>query len=108
MPSWFMAMPSHTTIAGNSMEVPPAMRKISDSQREIVDAAAKASAATNRAMNKQQTEDLLANLKDAGMTITEPDRAPFQEATSSVAESYRNVYGSMLDDLNAWLSSYNG
>ena len=83
-------------------------QKMSDSQREIVDAAAKASAETNRAMNKQQTEDLLANLKDAGMTITEPDLAPFQEATSSVAESYRNVYGSMLDDLNAWLSSYNG
>ena len=26
MPAWFMAMPSHTPMAGNSMGVPPAMR----------------------------------------------------------------------------------
>ena len=26
MPSWFMAMPSQTAMAGNSMGVPPAMR----------------------------------------------------------------------------------
>ena len=42
------------------------------------------------------------------MVITEPDLAPFQEATAAVAESYRDVYGSMLDDLNAWLAAYNG
>ena len=59
-------------------------------------------------MNKQQTEELLTNLKDAGMVVTEPDLAPFQEATAAVAESYRDVYGSMLDDLNAWLSGYAG
>ncbi|MEM5768259.1 MAG: C4-dicarboxylate ABC transporter substrate-binding protein, partial [Bacillota bacterium] len=74
----------------------------------VVDAAAKSSAESNRAMNKQQTEDLLSKLKDAGMTIIEPDLAPFQEATSSVAESYRNTYGTMLDDLNDWLSNYTG
>ena len=83
-------------------------QKMSDSQREIIDAAAKASAEVNREMNKQQTEELLTNLKDAGMVVTEPDLAPFQEATAAVAESYRDVYGSMLDDLNAWLSGYAG
>jgi len=83
-------------------------QKMSDNQRSVVDAAAKSSAESNRAMNKQQTEDLLSKLSEAGMTIIEPDLAPFQEATSSVAESYRATYGSMLDDLNTWLSSYAG
>jgi len=83
-------------------------QKMSDNQRSVVDAAAKSSAKSNRAMNKQQTEDLLSKLSEAGMTIIEPDLAPFQEATSSVAESYRDTYGSMLDDLNTWLGGYAG
>jgi len=83
-------------------------QKMSDNQRSVVDAAAKSSAESNRAMNKQQTEDLLSKLSEAGMTIIEPDLAPFQEATSSVAESYRSTYGAMLDDLNTWLSGYAG
>ena len=83
-------------------------QKMSDTQRQVVDTAAKASAEENRQMNKTQTEDLLANLKEAGVTIIEPDLTPFQEATAGVAEGYRDVYGSMLDDLNTWLKSYNG
>lgn len=83
-------------------------QKMSDAQREVVAAAAVSSAESNRTMNKQQTQDLLSKLKDAGMTVIEPDLAPFQEATASVAESYRSTYGTMLDDLNNWLSSYPG
>ena len=83
-------------------------QKMNDAQREVVDAAAKSSAEVNRAMNKQQTEELLSKLEEEGMTVIQPDLAPFQEATASVAESYRSTYGTMLDDLSAWLSSYAG
>lgn len=83
-------------------------QKMSASQQDIIAAAATASAETNRQMNKQQTEDYLSKLEEAGMTITQPDLAPFQETTAGVAESYRDTYGEMLDDLTAWLAAYNG
>lgn len=82
-----------------------AWNKMSAEQQTVVDAAAKASAEFNRQMNKQQTEEMLTTLKEKGMTITEPELAPFAEATKGVAEDMKDTYGDLLDKLNEWQKS---
>lgn len=79
--------------------------KLSADQQAIVDAAAKASAEFNRELNKQQTEEMLSTLAEKGMIITEPDLAPFAEATAGVADELKDTYGDLLDKLNAWKAS---
>ena len=60
--------------------------KLTPEQQEIVAAAAIASGTYDREMNRQQTEDLVANLEEEGMKINYPELAPFSEATQSVIE----------------------
>ena len=60
--------------------------KLTAEQQEIVAAAALASGTYDREMNRQQTEDLVANLEEEGMKINYPELAPFSEATQSVIE----------------------
>lgn len=79
--------------------------KLSADQQAVVDAAAKASAEFNRELNKKQTEEMLSTLKEKGMVITEPDLAPFAEATAGVADELKDTYGDLLDKLNAWKAS---
>lgn len=76
--------------------------KLSADQQAVVDAAAKASAEFNRELNKKQTEEMLSTLEEKGMIITEPDLAPFAEATAGVADELKDTYGDLLDKLNAW------
>lgn len=79
--------------------------KMSASQQEIVAAAAKASADYDRQMNRQQTDDLVSKLEEAGMKINYPDLAPFAEATASVLTDNAATYGELLTQLQAWLAS---
>lgn len=79
--------------------------KMSSSQQEIVQGAAVSSQEFNRELNKKQTEELLTKLEEKGMTITNPDLAPFVEATASVAEDLKDTYGDLLDQLNEWQAS---
>ena len=46
-------------------------------------------------MNRQQTDDLVANLEAEGMKINYPDLAPFAEAAKSVIEE--NTLGISAD-----------
>jgi tripartite ATP-independent transporter DctP family solute receptor len=81
--------------------------KLSDSQKQIVAAAAKTSEGTNRAMNKQMTEDFLSKLEsEGGMTITQPDLPQFIEATKSVKDGLSGDYGAdLLRRLDTWLAA---
>ena len=81
--------------------------KLSDSQKKIVADAAKASEKTNRAMNKQMTEDFLSKLQsEGGMTIIQPDLPRFIEATKSVKDGLSGNYGAdLLRRLDAWLAA---
>ena len=80
-------------------------QKLTPEQQEIVQAAATASAETDREMNKQQTSDYVANLEEAGMQINYPELAPFQEATKSVIENNTDINPDLLAQLNEWLAS---
>ena len=78
--------------------------KLTAEQQEIVAAAAQASGDYDREMNRQQTEDLVANLEEAGMKIkgmkiNYPELAPFSAAAQSVIEE--NALGISEDLLTA-------
>lgn len=74
--------------------------KISAEDQAIITAAALASADADRQLNRQQTNDLVANLEAEGMKVNYPELAPFAEATKSVIED--NVLG-FSDELLAQL-----
>ncbi len=79
-------------------------KKMSASQQEIVAAAAKESEKYNRELNRKMTEDFISKLEnEGGMTILQPDLAPFVEATKSVVDEYSKKY-ELQDDLNKWLA----
>ena len=82
-------------------------KKMSPSQQQIVAAAAKTSEKSNRAMNKQMTEDFLSKLQtEGGMTITQPDLQQFIEATKSVKDGLSGNYGvDLLRRLDTWLAA---
>lgn len=76
--------------------------KLTPEQQEIVAAAALASAELDRELNKQMTDDFVANLEAEGMKINYPELAPFAEATASVLTDNAETYGEVLDMLNEW------
>ena len=73
--------------------------KLTAEQQEIVAAAAQASGDYDREMNRQMTEDLVANLEAEGMKINYPELAPFAAAAQSVIEE--NALGISEDLLTA-------
>ncbi len=79
-------------------------KKLSADQQQIVSDAAKASAEADRAANKQQTEDYVSKLKEAGMEINNPDLQAFKDATASVLTDNQDTYGDLLDKLATWQS----
>ena len=81
-------------------------QKLSADQQAIVQEAATASAELNRETNKQQTEDLVSKLEEAGMKINNPDLTPFAEASASVLEDSADTYGELLDQLKEWKANH--
>lgn len=80
-------------------------QKLTAEQQEIVAAAALNSAELDRSLNKQQTDDFVALLEEAGMKINNPDLAPFAEATASVLTDNADTYGDLLDMMAEWKAS---
>lgn len=81
-------------------------KRLSLEEQTIVEAAALASAESNRKNNREQTETLLAALEDEGMQISKPDLVPFAEATSSVLIENAPIYGDLYDELEEWKAEY--
>lgn len=77
-------------------------QKLTAEQQEIVAAAAQSSAELDRSLNKQQTDDFVALLEEAGMKINNPDLTPFAEATASVLTDNADTYGDLLDMMAEW------
>ena len=68
----------------------------SESDKAIILEAAKKAQDLNRKLVKEQTDSYVSKLKEAGMTITNPDLKAFQTATSGVMGVFTNVYGEEL------------
>lgn len=65
-------------------------------QQKIIEKAALESQTYNRRMIKEQTDDMLGKLEEAGMVINHPDLKPFQEATRNVRERFVDQFGRQL------------
>ena len=64
--------------------------------QEVINTAAKNASDENRSIVKQQTEDLVSSLEEAGMTVTYPDLNEFRAATSGVVNVFADIYGEEL------------
>jgi tripartite ATP-independent transporter DctP family solute receptor len=65
-------------------------------QQTIIQKAATAARDFNRQLIKQQTEDMLGQLKEKGMEILSPDLQPFGEAAAKVREKFVEKFGQQL------------
>ena len=83
-----------------------AWKRLSLEEQTIIEAAARSSAESDRQNNREQTETLLDSLKAEGMQITEPDLAPFAEATNSVLTQNAPIYGELYDELEEWRAEH--
>ena len=81
-------------------------RRFTPEEQGIIEAAALSSAESDRMNNREQTETLLDSLKAEGMQITEPDLAPFAEATASVLTQNAPIYGDLYDELEEWRAEH--
>ena len=79
--------------------------KMSEAEQQIVQEAATASAEYDRELNKQQTEELVSALEEAGMQINYPELSAFAEATASVLTDNADTYGDLLTELEEWKAS---
>lgn len=69
---------------------------LTEEEQQIIDAAAKEVQKLNRELNREQTEEYVALLKDCGMTITYPDMEAFKEASKAVYDYFAPSYGEEL------------
>lgn len=65
-------------------------------EQTVIENAAKEAITLNRHLVKEQTENYVALLEEAGMIITYPDLSLFQEKTSGVLDFFSTVYGKNL------------
>lgn len=70
--------------------------------RTVIADAAEEAQSVDRGLVKQQTDDCVSKLEEAGMVVTRPDLDPFRKATEGVMEMFRTVYG---EDLIAYVQN---
>ncbi len=71
-------------------------KEFSQSDKDLIIAAAKKAQDLDRKLVKEQTESYVSKLKEAGMTITSPDLKAFQKATAGVMNVFTDIYGEEL------------
>lgn len=72
--------------------------KLSEAQQKAVEEAAKEATQFENELVAKQEAELMAFMKESGVTIIEPDTAPFMEKAMTVHEEFANKYGKELYD----------
>ena len=81
-------------------------QRLSEEQQRFVLSAAQSSGRYDREMNRRQTQELIAQLKDQGMIINTPDTAAFMEATRTVFSANEKAYGDLYPRMLKWLEDH--
>lgn len=76
-----------------------AWNELTEEQQQILTEKAAIWRDKEREMIQKSDDEVLAKLEDAGMKITKPDAAAFQEAVQPVWTKYEDVFGKELMDL---------
>ena len=71
-------------------------QSLSNIQQNIVKAAAFEALVLDRQLLKEQTENGIDKLKEAGMIVTFPDLAKFREAVKNVPDQFADIFGKEL------------
>nr|WP_285867047.1 DctP family TRAP transporter solute-binding subunit [Mesobacillus maritimus] len=67
-------------------------------QQEVIESSAKETAQFHRDLITENENKMIEDLKDAGMTVIEPDKEAFRAKSESVYEIYRGKFGDELID----------
>ena len=75
--------------------------KLSADQQALVEETAADTIAYQRQLNTDQMDEMLQDLKDNGMTVSEVDKSLFKEATKPVYEEYMPEYGDLITKIQS-------
>ncbi|MEA3284006.1 MAG: TRAP transporter substrate-binding protein [Synergistota bacterium] len=89
----YLALTRHAYAPNVIMMSMATWKKLSSSQHELIENAAKAASKANRDLDNQKAAEWLQFLKDQGMEVTEPDLAAFREAVKPIYEKYTDKFG---------------
>src|SRR5690606_22157599 len=76
-----------------------AWNKLSDAHKKVIQEAAEKWKLKEREMIAKSDTEALEKIKAAGVAVTEPDPAQFQQAVQPVWEKYESTFGKDLMDL---------
>ena len=97
----YLAITNHSYDAMPFVISKEAWNALTANEQEVIQTAATNAQATNRQLNKQQTEDYITKLEhDCGMTITYPDLSAFKAKTESV-KTFFNYDQKLLDSVTS-------
>ncbi|MCF3638771.1 TRAP transporter substrate-binding protein [Rhizobium sp. TRM95111] len=97
----FISMTNHKYEATPFLASKMVFDTLSPEDQQILRDAAKEAGDLNRKMVRDQSDELLGTLKDAGIKVNEVDPAPFVAATQSVYDKWREQYPELVDELVA-------
>ncbi|PRD42402.1 C4-dicarboxylate ABC transporter [Phyllobacterium phragmitis] len=97
----FISMTNHKYEATPFLASKMIFDTLSPEDQQILRDAAKEAGDLNRQMVRDQSDELLGTLKDAGIKINDVDPAPFVEATQPVYDKWRAQYPQLVDELVA-------
>ena len=97
----FISMTNHKYEATPFLASKMVFDTLSPEDQQVLRDAAKEAGELNRKMVRDQSDELLGTLKDAGIKINEVDPAPFVAATQSVYDKWREQYPELVDELVA-------
>ena len=97
----FISMTNHKYEATPFLASKMVFDTLSPEDQQVLRNAAKEAGELNRKMVRDQSDELLGTLKDAGIKINEVDPAPFVAATQSVYDKWREQYPELVDELVA-------
>ena len=85
----YLVLDEHTSVPDMVVAGTPAWNRLSPDERRWVQQAATESAQVERVLWKKATEDALAAVEAAGVTVIRPDKAPFETSVEPMIESLR-------------------
>lgn len=94
----FLAMTNHTINDVNYVFSKETWNKLTDKQKEIVQAAAEEAALYHTGLFETEEAELIAYFESKGVTVTYPDLAPFRASLKSSYQKYFDKVTEGLDD----------
>jgi len=97
----YYSLTQHTCIPEVVIVSRKTWEKLSVADRELLREAAQASVPRERELWAQYEEKAMAELKEHGVTIAQPDQEPFRQAVAPVYDRYASEYGDLIERIRS-------